>query len=935
MRNAGSWLAGVFCVAMAAPILAAEAPTRAQVVLDETCCLRRYYRFGEDLISPAAMRSAGQETLGDVLYGRVSRATQKSLAVSGNDNFAVFRPSLLALKEARKVGTSEALRRAKDLQAEGVDWRECVFRRMFYDPFTAPPPPVDWAAPSFDDTSWVDGRGPFQVDMPNDLPADATEGSMAKVHVGVLQFLGAGLQACYYRGRFVVDDPARAGDLTFRATYRGGIRVLINGREIARGHLPKGELAADAAGDDYPREAYENGSLRNRTIGPVTIPAGVLCKGTNVLAIEVRASLLHPVVLKTELSKSWNSLHDHEGIWRHCFLGEFVLASPTGAIASSKTRPAGLQVWAADMHTRVSSDDLPLAGEAAGMLRLVGAQNGTYAGQIVIGSDKGIEAVKADVSDLKMRGGPKTIPGSAVTILHLLPYPANGFTQVLGDERGLGGSFPSQKELEQHWKMNGVGGPYNFDQITTRAQSVTAGTSRPIWVSLRIPADAAAGKYTGAIQIQADSQPSRTVPVEVEVIGWRLPDPKDFQTYAGCEENPYGAAKQYGVSLWSREHFQLLAASFEQLGRAGNRWLNVPVLRGTEFGNKDDSMIRWIRGKDGKIRYDFAVLDRYLDLAVRLQGPPRMINFVVMAGMDNENFPASPEVMVFDEATGRPSPMPAGGKKMPLADKEKIWKPFATALYQHMKAKNLDKAMHWGYPLDSESDHDLVMLLGEHLPAVKWTGGPHQIGNWGYKEPKYYDVFGTVRYFDNWPGFRMSMGWKAPQTHLAIPRIDSSVMSLTNVSHPFGYRTLVSHSLALGRCGFERVGADEWASIHYDGMRIPTWIVGMPVLFTLWPGEHGAESSARFEALIEGIQEGEARIYLEKALDSGKLPAKLAQRVQDVLNRHFQGTGFFQNKLCVYELEKYYFGWQERSRNLYQVAAEVAAADVSTGTRKG
>ena len=242
-----------------------------------------------------------------------------------------------------------------------------------------------------------------------------------------------------------------------------------------------------------------------------------------------------------------------------------------------------------------------------------------------------------------------------------------------------------------------------------------------------------------------------------------------------------------------------------------------------------------------------------------------------------------------------------------------------------MKAKGLDKAMHWGYPLDSESDHDLVVLLGEHLPAVKWTGGPHQIGRSGYQEPKYYDVFGTVRYFDNWAGFRMSMGFKAPQVHLAIPRIDSSVMSLTTVSHPFGYRTLVNHSLALGRCGFARVGADEWASVHYDGMRIPTWIVGMPVLFTLWPGENGAESSPRYEALIEGIQEAEARIYLEKALASGQLATDLAQRVREALDRHFRETGFFQNKLCIYELEQYYYGWQERSHALFQAAAEVAA----------
>jgi hypothetical protein len=234
--------------------------------------------------------------------------------------------------------------------------------------------------------------------------------------------------------------------------------------------------------------------------------------------------------------------------------------------------------------------------------------------------------------------------------------------------------------------------------------------------------------------------------------------------------------------------------------------------------------------------------------------------------------------------------------------------------------------MHWGYPLDSETDHELVVLLGDYLPAVKWHGGPHQIGSWGYKEPKYYDVFGTVRYFDNWPGFRMSKGWKSPQVHLTIPRIDSSVQSLVTASHPFGFRTLVNHSLALGRAGFTRVGADEWACSHYAGMRIATWIVGMPVLFTLWPGPEGAESSARFEALIEGIQEGEARIFLEKAIDGGRLPADLARRAQEVLDNHYLETTFFQNKLCIHELEKYHHRWQQRSRELYQAAADAARA---------
>jgi hypothetical protein len=446
-----------------------------------------------------------------------------------------------------------------------------------------------------------------------------------------------------------------------------------------------------------------------------------------------------------------------------------------------------------------------------------------------------------------------------------------------------------------------------------------------VWLSVKIPADAKAGTYKGSVTVAAQGMEAVRVPFEAEVIDWRLPDSKDFRTFVACEENPYAVAKQYGVALWSREHFRLLEASFRELGRVGNSWLNVPVLARTEFGNRDDSPIRCIRKRDGSLAFDYAVLDQYLDLAVKHWGTPRVIHFAVMHGMGPAwKVDVAAAVNVLDERTGKIAPLAVGGPAVSAAEKRAVWEPFAKALYAHMRSKGLEKSMHWGYPLDGEVDHDLVVLLGGVLPEVKWVGGPHQIGRGGYPEPKYYDAFGMVRYFDNWPGFRMAMGWKAPQAHLAIPRIDSSVLSLHTASHPFAFRAFTSHALALGRAGICRVGADEWAAAHYQGMQVPVWIVGMPVLFTLWPGRDGAESSARHEALLEGIQEGEARIAIEQALDRGRLGPDVARRVRAVLDEHFRQTGFFQNKLCIFQLERYHHGWQARSRALYQAAAEAA-----------
>jgi hypothetical protein len=84
---------------------------------------------------------------------------------------------------------------------------------------------------------------------------------------------------------------------------------------------------------------------------------------------------------------------------------------------------------------------------------------------------------------------------------------------------------------------------------------------------------------------------------------------------------------------------------------------------------------------------------------------------------------------------------------------------------------------------------------------------------------------------------------------------------------------------------------------------------------SLWPGPNGAEPSARFEAVIEGLQELEARIFVEQTLDRGILTAAQARYVTEQLGRHFKST--FAMGL----------GWQARSRTMYQLASEVATVN--------
>ena len=138
--------------------------------------------------------------------------------------------------------------------------------------------------------------------------------------------------------------------------------------------------------------------------------------------------------------------------------------------------------------------------------------------------------------------GRGSFPALPVTASAMLPYPAEGFSEKLGDERGLGGSIPHPEGIAAstgEWK-----GPArrSFSTRITGQQHGVPRRDMPAHLDLRAYPRGCPGRQvcwhdSGS---RRSKQPAQSVPVELDVIDWQLPDPTDFQTYVGCEENPYG-----------------------------------------------------------------------------------------------------------------------------------------------------------------------------------------------------------------------------------------------------------------------------------------------------------------------------------------------------------------------------------------------------------
>jgi hypothetical protein len=101
---------------------------------------------------------------------------------------------------------------------------------------------------------------------------------------------------------------------------------------------------------------------------------------------------------------------------------------------------------------------------------------------------------------------------------------------------------------------------FRYDHIGAEIpDQVPAKTAQPLWVSLKIPADAAPGTYKGALKIEAAGQPPVTLPVEVEVIGWRVPNPQEFQTDGQFDLAKY---QRWLASPGAAPYLQVLAAQY-------------------------------------------------------------------------------------------------------------------------------------------------------------------------------------------------------------------------------------------------------------------------------------------------------------------------------------------------------------------------------------
>ena len=799
----------------------------------------------------------------------------------------------------------------------------------------SPLPADEWRSADFSDFQWTRERVPVEKGQGN-----ATGGSLRALHSATDSAV-----ICA-RAKFMVDDPARAGDLTLSLKYVGGVVVFVNGMEVTRRHLPEGDLTPETLAEKYPDDLYITAdgkamqgvsgyakrdearfNRRYREARNVAIPASMLRKGLNVLALELHRAPVNEAAT-TVTRKAYGGMRRVYGLWAYVGLADLDLAatgSAAGMCPNLGTRPPGVQVWNCAPYATLSVNSFGDPGNQPRTVAIDAVRNGAFSGRFVVSADQEIEDLTVTVSDLVLEGGKARLPADVVALRH-------------GRQ-----ARPSATKRPAHL----------FDAllpgVPARAGR-SGGAVVPVWITVRPPKDAARGLYSGAVTVKAAGLGKTVLPLTCRVHGWTLPDPIDWRLKNLSVFGMYHVAAAYKVPLWSDKHFELLEQLFRLMAEVNARRVPVDMVPGVRYRREipdDWAMFRLIPAKEGKgYTYDFSIIETVFDLVEKTMKAPQPLS-VNCWGSDNPRDRtakrltryvgweySSKNVLVLDPRTGTvthvPNPPPG------TEENERFWKPILTDLRKriekrgwygatvigheaycwHPNPKQVDVALRiWPDVVYGYSAHNGTLGM-----SFAGTGGrrvrcPYTECVWtqGALQPRGYRRL--LR-----PG-RDKNVWNSSQRNRFR---DSATLAV--------YLDRAEEAIMRGHDGLGYLCADFFPmenpkrkGRYYHIMANRSGCQGNNTMALLGKGPDGPVATGRYEMFREGCQHSETILCLQRALDAKRIDGDLAARVNAYLDERSR----------LFLKSDWYRDRQALTRRLFALAAEVAARHGTANERTG
>ncbi len=389
---------------------------------------------------------------------------------------------------------------------------------------------------------------------------------------------------------------------------------------------------------------------------------------------------------------------------------------------------------------------------------------------------------------------------------------------------------------------------------------VTANSVQPVWLSIRVPADAESGIYRGTILINAGGR--HELNISLVVSNHILPPPSEWKFDLDLWQYPAPIARIHDVPLWSEKHFKLMHPYYETLAKAGQKVISANIIEqpwGLDHVHFDDpSLVKWTRHGDGTWSYDFSLFDKYISFVMSC-GITQRINCYSMVTWDLS-------FIFYDEALGRKNTIVL---KPGTDEYTAFWSGMIKAFTAHLKEKGWFGITAIAFDeRPVESMKAVIKLLRDIDPgwkiALAGDSFHPEIENDIYD----YSLASYLKVEDSFLKNRKEQG-RHTTFYTACPEHYPNGYTF---SPPAENAWLGWYAAARGYTGYLWWAFNTWVKDPLHDTRWRRYPAGS--LFQFYPGPR---SSVRFEKYIEGIQANEKISVLRQEFTAGGQTDKLKE----------------------------------------------------------
>lgn len=464
--------------------------------------------------------------------------------------------------------------------------------------------------------------------------------------------------------------------------------------------------------------------------------------------------------------------------------------------------------------------------------------------QLVVWTPEALDNLSFIVSDLT--SGKETISKDNVR---------TGFVRyVMTDELNKDGKGGCGYRKSSDYDSTLVADP--IDHIASTL-TVPANATQGGWISVRVPQQVKAGKYTGTVTVKDGDKVLSELKLAVNVKNRTLPASTEWAFHLDLWQNPYAEARYYNVEPFSKEHFDRMRPDMQNYVDAGGKVITASIMHKPWNGQTYDpfeSMVTWLKKADGTWYFDYTVFDKWVEYMMSL-GVKKQINCYSMV-------PWRLSFQYFDQASNSFKYLDA---KPGEAAYDEFWGNMLTSFAKHLKEKGWFDITH--ISMDERPMKDMLATLKVIRKAdkdfkVSLAGTYHD-----ELVKELHDYCFAIG--EKFPAEVIKSRKEAGQvttyyTCCTEPRPNTFTFSAPAEAEWLGWFAAKENL-----DGYLRWALNSWVKNPLQDSRFTAWAAGDT--YMIYPE---GRSSIRFERLIEGIQSYEKiRILKEEFEKKGNKSA--------------------------------------------------------------